>query len=239
MKAHRLFSNGIIRPMNVIVTGGTGALGSAVVDAFLDAGHSVMAVGRQKVATAHRNERLHWANYDLTSAEASGQLIEQTIRELGGYDVVVHTMGGFAGGQTLAAVSDETWTQMMALNLYSAFYLFRASLPHLLERRYGRLLAIGTRTAVQPAPGLAAYTVSKAGLHALVATLALELKGTGVTANVIVPSVIDTAANRAAMPKMDFGKWAQPKSIADILLWLASEHAADVNGAAIPVYGDA
>ncbi|HXR74823.1 MAG TPA: SDR family NAD(P)-dependent oxidoreductase [Bryobacteraceae bacterium] len=225
--------------MNVIVTGGSGALGSAVVDTFLDAGHTVMAVGRQRTAAEHPSGRLRWANYDLTTAEASVQLMAQAVRELGGYDVVVHTMGAFAGGQTLAAVSDDTWSQMMALNLYSAFYVFRAALPRLLDRRYGRLVAIGTRTAVQPAPGLAAYTVSKAGLHALVATLALELKGTGVTANVVLPSVIDTPANRAAMPKAEFGKWVQPRSIANLLLWLASEQAADVNGAAIPVYGAA
>lgn len=223
--------------MNVIVTGGTGALGGAVVDAFLDAGDTVMAVGRQKTATEHPSGRLHWANYDLTTANASTQLIEQTVRDLGSYDVVIHTMGGFAGGQTLAAVSDDQWAQMMALNLYSTFYLFRAALPHLLDRRRGRLLAVGTRTALEPAPGLAAYTVSKAGLHALVKTVALELKGTGVTANVVVPSVIDTAANRAAMPNADFGKWVRPHSIAGLLLWLASEQAGDVNGAAIPVYG--
>ena len=232
-------ARGIIRPMNVIVTGGSGALGSAVVDAFLDAGHTVMAVGRQKGGGEHPSGRLHWTNYDLTTAEAATQLIEEALRKLGGYDAVIHTMGGFAGGQTLPAVSDDVWTQMMAMNLYSAFYLFRAALPRLLEQRRGRLLAIGTRTAVQAAPGLAAYTVSKAGLHALVATLALELKGTGVTTNIVVPSVIDTAANRAAMPKEDFRKWVQPKSIASLLLWLASEQAADVNGAAIPIYGGA
>jgi NAD(P)-dependent dehydrogenase (short-subunit alcohol dehydrogenase family) len=232
-------AHGIIGLMNVIVTGGSGALGSAVVDTFLGAGHNVMAVGRQKVASKHPSGRLHWANYDLTTADSSVQLMAQAVRELGGYDVVVHTMGGFAGGQTLASISDDIWTQMMALNLHSAFYVFRAALPALLDRRYGRLLAIGTRTAVQPAPGLAAYTVSKAGLHALVATLALELKGTGVTANVILPSVIDTPANRAAMPKAEFGTWVQPRSIANLLLWLASEQAADVNGAAIPVYGAA
>lgn len=196
-----------------------------------------MAVGRQKTATEHPSGRLHWANYDLTTANASTQLIEQTVRDLGSYDVVIHTMGGFAGGQTLAAVSDDQWAQMMALNLYSTFYLFRAALPHLLDQRRGRLLAVGTRTALEPAPGLAAYTVSKAGLHALVKTVALELKGTGVTANVVVPSVIDTAANRAAMPNADFGKWVRPHSIAGLLLWLASEQAGDVNGAAIPVYG--
>jgi NAD(P)-dependent dehydrogenase (short-subunit alcohol dehydrogenase family) len=225
--------------MNVIVTGGSGALGSAVVDAFLDEGHFVMAVGRQETAKERPSGRLHWTNYDLTTPEGAARLIEQAMVELGGYDAIIHTVGGFAGGQTLAAVSDDTWAKMMSMNLNSAFYLFRAALPRLLDTRYGRLVAIGTRTAFQPAPGLAAYTVSKAGLHALMMTLALELKGTGVTANVVVPSVIDTAANRAAMPKADFGKWVQPKSIASLLLWLASEQAGDVNGAAIPVYGGA
>lgn len=225
--------------MNVIVTGGSGALGSAVVDAFLDEGHFVMAVGRRETAKERPSGRLRWTNYDLTTPAGATQLVEQAISELGGYDVIIHTVGGFAGGQTLAAVNDDTWEKMMSLNLYSAFYLFRAALPRLLDHRYGRLVAIGTRTALQPAPGLAAYTVSKAGLHALIATLALELKGTGVTANVVIPSVIDTAANRAAMPKADFGKWVQPRSIANLLVWLASEQAADVNGAAIPVYGGA
>jgi NAD(P)-dependent dehydrogenase (short-subunit alcohol dehydrogenase family) len=113
----------------------------------------------------------------------------------------------------------------------------RAALPALLAAGRGRIVAVGSKTAIEPVATLSAYGVSKAGLVALVRTLALELKGTGITANAVLPSVIDTPANRAADPGADFSKWVAPESIAKLILWLASDAAADVNGAIIPIYG--
>ena len=126
---------------------------------------------------------------------------------------------------------------MIDLNLNAAFYCARAALPAMIEARYGRIVAIGSKTAVEPVATLAAYGASKAALVALVRTIALEVKRSGVTANVVLPSVIDTPANRAANPGTDFSRWVTPESIARLLLCLASEAAADVNGAVVPIYG--
>jgi NAD(P)-dependent dehydrogenase (short-subunit alcohol dehydrogenase family) len=117
--------------------------------------------------------------------------------------------------------------------------MFRAVLPRMLAAKRGRILAVGSRAGVEPMPNFAAYSVSKAALIALVRTVAQEVKDTDITANIVLPSTIDTPANRAAMPKADPTKWVSPESIADLLVWLASDKAANVNGAVIPIYGKA
>ena len=223
--------------MNVLVSGARGALGSAVTDVLLGTGYTVTGVGRR--ATTAARDRFHWLSSDLSSSAAAAALISDALSLTGSLDAVVHTVGGFAADGPVQATTDATWDTMLQQNLNSAFYLFRAVLPHFIERRQGRLLAIGTRTVAQPAPGLSAYTVSKSALHALVRTLALELKGTGVTANIVMPSVIDTAANRQAMPAAHFETWVKPEAIAKCLLWLASAESAEISGAEIPIYGNA
>jgi len=152
-------------------------------------------------------------------------------------DALVHVMGGFAGGTPVGATSDDDWRRMMDLNLNSAFYMIRELLPAMLEAGSGRIVAVGSRTGVEPTANLSAYAVSKAALHTLIRTVALEVVGTGVTANAVLPGVIDTAANRKAMPRADYTRWVRPEAIAEVVLWLASAEAAEVNGALIPVYG--
>ena len=125
----------------------------------------------------------------------------------------------------------------MEMNARSAFLLFRAALPWMLKAGSGRLLAVGSRAGVEGAPGAAAYAVSKAALHALVLNLAAELRQKRITVNAVLPGTIDTAANRAAMPNADFGKWVAPEKIAEALVWLASDQAAETSGALIPIYG--
>jgi NAD(P)-dependent dehydrogenase (short-subunit alcohol dehydrogenase family) len=154
-----------------------------------------------------------------------------------GLDILVHAMGGFTGGQPLHATDDATWDRMMDLNLRSTFLITRAVLPHMLRARYGRIVAVGSRTGLEPAAGLSAYGVAKAGLNALVRTIALETADQGVTANVVLPGTIDTPANRKAMPKSDFSRWVPPEKIAQQILWLCSEAASETSGALIPVYG--
>jgi NAD(P)-dependent dehydrogenase (short-subunit alcohol dehydrogenase family) len=128
---------------------------------------------------------------------------------------------------------------MLGLNLRSAYTIFRAVLPGMLKAGKGRIVAVGARAAIEPIANFAAYSVSKAALVALVKTVALEVKDSGITANAVLPSVIDTPANRAAMPAADASKWVTPESIAGLLVWLVSDAARDVNGAAIPIYGRA
>jgi len=148
-------------------------------------------------------------------------------------------VGGFGGGQSVAETTDETWEKMLGLNLRSAYTIFRAVLPGMIKAGKGRIVAVGARAALDPMANFAAYSVSKTALVALVKTVALEVKDSGITANVVLPSVIDTPANRAAMPSADASKWVTPESIADLLVWLASDNARNVSGAAIPIYGRA
>ena len=219
--------------MRVLITGATGGLGSAVVQQFLSSGHTVIGVARSwKSAVPHQLIAL---TADLTNPEECARIASQA----GPLDAVVHVMGGFAGGSPVQETSIAEWDHMMNLNLRSAFLIFRSVLPGMLERRHGRLVAIASRAALEPAARLSAYAVSKAGLLHLMRTLAVELKGTGVTSNVLLPSTIDTPENRRAMPSADYTKWVSPDSIAKVVDWLASDAAADVNGAALPLYGEA
>ena len=153
---------------------------------------------------------------------------------------LVHILGGFGGGQSIAETSDKTWDGMLTLNLRAAFCAMRAVLlKPMTAAKYGRIVAVGSRAAVEAMPNFAAYSVSKAGLVALVKNVAAEGKDLGITANVVLPSTIDTPANRQAMPTADFSRWVQPESIAKSLVWLASKEAGDVSGAVIPIYGRA
>jgi NAD(P)-dependent dehydrogenase (short-subunit alcohol dehydrogenase family) len=159
------------------------------------------------------------------------------VHSFGRLDVLAHTVGGFAGGQALADTDDATWNRMLDMNLHSTFHILRATLPMLKKARSARIIAIGSRAAVDPGPNVAAYSASKAAMVSLIRTVALENKDAGLTANVILPGTIDTPANRAAMPKADYTQWVQPSNIASLMVWLASDAAQDVNGAVIPVYG--
>lgn len=222
--------------MVVLVTGATGGLGTAVVQTFLDSGAAaVFGAALSWQGESIPEGRFHPIEADLTTSAGCAAVIART----GPLDALIHCVGGFAGGKPVAETDDQTWDLMMNLNLRAAFAMCRAALPGMLKAGFGRIVAVGSRTGVEAAAGLSAYGASKAGLVALVRTIALETKGTGVTANVVMPSVIDTAANRAAMPKADARKWVAPASIAGVLLWLASKEAADVSGAVIPVYGNA
>jgi len=223
----------------VLITGASGGLGTAVTRAFLDTGASVAAVSLPGPALPGTEPRLLEISADLTVAAEATRVVEEVNRRFQRIDALVHLLGGFEGGMPVARTSDDVWTRMLDLNLNAAFYMLRAVLPFMLEAGHGRILAIGSRTAVEPAATLSAYGVSKAALVMLVRTVAAEVRRSGVTANAVLPSVIDTPRNRAADPGADFSKWVQPESIARLLVWLASDAAADVNGAVIPIYGKA
>ena len=221
--------------MHILITGASGALGEAVSREFLNGGHTVTGVARSWSA---QTLPINTVDADLTTAAGCAQAVDAALRS-GPIDALIHVLGGFAGGSAIPQTSDAVWDQMIGLNLTAAFYVFRAALPEMLAANRGRIVAVGSRTGIEPAAGFSAYGVSKAGLVALIRTLGLELKGTGVTANIVMPSVIDTPANRRAMPKADASRWVKPESIAGVIAWLASDSSADVNGAVIPVYGAA
>jgi NAD(P)-dependent dehydrogenase (short-subunit alcohol dehydrogenase family) len=220
----------------VLITGATGGLGAAVTDAFLSAGGTVVAVTRSCEDTGDK-PRLTEVAADLTSAEGAQLAVERALEPTGRIDALVHVMGGFAGGTPVAETDDATWDKMISLNLRAAFLVARAALGPMLEAGYGRIVAVGSRTGIEPTATLGAYGVSKAGLNALIQTIALEVKNTGITANVVLPGIIDTPANRKAMPRADFSQWVKPESIAQQTLWLCGEETAEVNGALIPMFG--
>jgi NAD(P)-dependent dehydrogenase (short-subunit alcohol dehydrogenase family) len=157
----------------------------------------------------------------------------------GPLDALVHLVGGFSGGSPLTETSDQTWDGMINVNLRTAFYAMRAVLRPMTAAGRGRIVAVGARMAVEPSPNFAAYAVSKAALVALVRNVAAEGKKSGITANIVLPSIIDTPQNRKAMPDADYSKWVRPESIAKLIVWLASDAAADTIGAVIPIYGRA
>jgi len=204
-------------------------LGSAVVEAFLATGATVYGADLSWNRQPHSNPRFHPIEANLIEAAKLAAPV----------DTLLHLVGGFGGGQSVAETTDETWEKMLGLNLRSAYTIFRAVLPGMIKAGKGRIVAVGARAALDPMANFAAYSVSKTALVALVKTVALEVKDSGITANVVLPSVIDTPANRAAMPSADASKWVTPESIADLLVWLASDNARNVSGAAIPIYGRA
>jgi NAD(P)-dependent dehydrogenase (short-subunit alcohol dehydrogenase family) len=220
----------------VLVTGASGGLGAVVVEAFLAAGATVAGVARS-IAPRDDGERFVAVAADLTTSAGARQAVDETLKKARGIDALVHAMGGFAGGQPVGSTDDATWDSMIGLNLRSAFLIARAVLPHMIQARYGRIVAVGSRTGVEPAATLSAYGVSKAGLNALVQTIALETREQGITANAVLPGIIDTPANRKAMPGADFSHWVTPERIAQQILWLCSEAASDTSGALIPIYG--
>jgi NAD(P)-dependent dehydrogenase (short-subunit alcohol dehydrogenase family) len=220
----------------ILITGANGGLGNTVTQTFLDAGAKVVGTSRNINQSDFPHERFVAIATELNSTGAASALVDSVVKRLGRLDGVVHLVGGFVY-KSLAETDDETWEQMAQINVKTAFYIAKATLPHIIRNGGGRFIAIGSRAAVDPAPGLGAYSASKAALIALVRTIAVECKGAGITANVLLPTVIDTPANRASEPNADFSVWIKPASLANLILYLASDAGAQITGAVIPVYG--
>jgi NAD(P)-dependent dehydrogenase (short-subunit alcohol dehydrogenase family) len=221
----------------VLVTGANGGLGAYVTQAFLDAGATVVGTSRKIQQSDFKSPNFTAMPAEISAAESAKNLVAQVVARFGRIDVLAHTVGAFAGGQSIAETDDATFKKMLDLNFNSAFYLLRAAVPAIRKAGNGRIIAIGSRAAVDPGPGVGAYSASKAALVSLIRTVAAENKDAGVTANVILPGTIDTPTNRKAIPNADISKWVQPANIASLIVWLASDAGADVNGSVIPVYG--
>jgi NAD(P)-dependent dehydrogenase (short-subunit alcohol dehydrogenase family) len=218
----------------VLVSGGGGALGAAVVEAFAAADARVAVVDRVAYRGAAQVHAVVGAVTDEAGARAA---VAEVVARHGRVDVLVNLVGGFAAGLPLAEVPVATWQHMMTLNLDSAFHMCRAALASMTEHKWGRIVNIGSRAAVEPMPQGVAYAVSKAAVVALTRNLAAEVKDFGITVNCILPSIIDTPANRNAMPDADFARWPKAEQLARIIMFLSSDDAAIVSGAALPVYG--
>lgn len=222
--------------MNVLVTGASGGLGGVLSCALLGAGHKIAGLARSW-KQEQSAEGFTPITADLNSPSAAQSAVESAARALGSIDAVVHAVGGFAGG---ANVEDTSWKDaqlMFDLNFWPAFHLAHAILPHFRTQGHGRFVAIGALAATRHPATLGAYAASKAALRSLVLSIAQETKNAGITANLISPSTMDTAANRAAMPHVDPAQWIPPKNVASLALWLLSPEASSVTGQDLAVTG--
>ena len=222
--------------MAVLVAGGTGFLGTAVVRELLSAGYGVTATW---VVEAERG-RLASEPVELVEADlfdpASADAAVASVPDL---EAVVNLVGGFADGPLVHETDPEDFARLMRLNVTPTFLLARAAMPRLVERGGGAFVGVSARTAQRPYPGAAAYSTSKAAVLALIQALDVEYRRDGVRCNAILPSVIDTPANREAQPNADHSKWVAPEEIARVIRFLVSPDSAPTSGAAVPVYGRA
>ena len=221
----------------VLVTGAKGGLGTFVTNSFLEAGARVIGVSRSIAASDFPNPNFSAISSEISSGDNARTLVGEVVAKCGRLDGLVHLVGAFAGGQSVAETDDATLDRMLNLNFRSAFYMIQSVLPRMREQGSGRILAIGSKAAVEPSPMAGAYAASKAALVSLIRTVARENSDRGIAANILLPGTMDTPANRAAMAGADFTKWVQPDQVAKLLVHLMSDQASQVNGAVIPVYG--
>ena len=219
----------------IIVTGASGALGRVVAETALARGARVAGIDYAAAKDQPTERRLELGGVDLTDAAQATRAIDQVTAHFGRLDALINIAGGFAF-ETVADGDPGTWQRMYALNVMTALNASRAAIPHLVSSGAGRIVNVGAMGALQAGSGMGPYAASKAGVHRLTEALATELKGK-ITVNAVLPSIIDTAANRASMPKADFTKWVTPKELADVILFLASDAASAVTGALLPVSG--
>jgi NAD(P)-dependent dehydrogenase (short-subunit alcohol dehydrogenase family) len=227
-----------------VLTGGTGGLGREVARRLADRGFD-LAISYLMPEQANEVEnwlrlgedRLFLQRCDCTDPAAASGFISEAVARFGGMNVLGCLVGGWSGGRDVEDTDDVRFERMMDLNLRTAFNAARAAIPHLREAPWGRIVMIGSRAAIEPAAGQAMYNVAKAGVIALARSIAQELAGSTVTANVVMPSVIDTPAFREAVPFADYVDWPTPGEIAAVIDFLASADSAVINGAMIPAYG--
>jgi len=225
-----------------LVAGGTGALGRAVSLAFLEEGATVVVTyrrqeefdGLRKAAGADAS-RIQGHSVDVTNEAAVHDLVARVVAKHGRLDAMTNAVGGYAAGRTLWETDASVFQQMLSLNLLSGHALCRAVVPAMLKQGRGAIINVASRAAIDHAAGAAAYDASKAAAVAMIDSLAADLKDTRVRANSILPSIIDTEANRRAMPNADYSKWPKPQDIAYVILFLCSDDAKLIHGAAIPV----
>ena len=227
------------------IAGGTGGLGRAVSLAFLrESAQVTVTYRRQEEFAALMREAdslqnsLSGLQLDVTDEAATLRAVEEVIAKTGGIDILVNAIGGYAGGAPLWSTSPDVFERMLALNLRSGYALCRAVVPAMLSQGSGCIVNVASRAAFDHAAGGAAYAASKAAAVAMMDSLAADVRGKGVRVNSVIPSIIDTEANREAMPTADFAKWPKPDDIAKVILFLCSDDAKLIHGASVPVYGD-
>jgi NAD(P)-dependent dehydrogenase (short-subunit alcohol dehydrogenase family) len=224
-----------------VVTGGTGALGSVVIERLLREEMFVAASFRSESELERLPSSLRTAvvfvNADVTAEEDVQRLFAAVRERFGRIEILVHTVGGFVPGRLVAEQSVADWEKMMALNLRSTFLCMREALRHMKDQPYGRIISVSAMTALKPSAGKSAYAISKAGVNLLTEIAAQELKGTGITVNAIAPSILLTAANIQDMPDEDTHAWVKPEDVASSICFLCSESAGSITGTVLRMVG--
>ena len=225
----------------VLVAGGTGALGGAVLRDLLDGGYPVTATWVEERERDRVEESLgDHAGLSLVQADLmEPEAVQSAVDSVEGLGAVVNLVGGFSSGPRVHETAPEDWERLLRLNLRPGFLLARAAMPRLIERGGGAYVGVSARPALRPFSGAAAYVTGKAAVLAFVQALDADYRGDGIRANAVLPSVIDTPANRAGQPGADHSKWVQPAEIAKVIRFLVSDDSAVTSGAAVPVYGRA
>jgi NAD(P)-dependent dehydrogenase (short-subunit alcohol dehydrogenase family) len=220
----------------IAVTGGFGALGTALGEVLVQAGAHVALIGRGQPPSGLSNAVLPLGGVDLGDAAAARAAMDQAAQRFGRLDGLVNVAGGFQWEKVEDGAID-TWDQMFAINVRTAVLASQAALPHLLARGRGRIVNVGAAAAGQAALGMGAYAAAKSGVARLTEAMAEEFKDRGITVNAVLPSILDTPANRADMPKADPARWVRPEALARVVLFLLSDDGEPVTGALIPVKG--
>ncbi len=228
-----------------IVTGGTGGLGRAVLRELAVEGAKVTTTYIYDWELEHLKKEtppellktVAITKTDVLKREEVEKLAAGVMKESGRIDILVNLVGGYKGGINLPETEEKTWDLMLELNLRSAYNCCRAVVPHMVTQKYGKIVSVAARTGLEPSAGDSAYAAAKAGVIALTRALSEEVKLSNVNVNAILPSVIDTEANRRDMPQEDFSLWVRPDEIARVIAFLVSDDANAITGAAIPVYG--
>lgn len=228
-----------------IVTGGTGALGRVIVSEFLKEGAKVICTYivdeelRDVLPLLSQfRDQIVFTKTNVIKQKQVERTVQKTLKRFGRIDILVNTVGGFAYAPVVET-DEKTWDHMMNINLKSTFLCSKAVLPHMIKQNYGKIINISSRPALKGAAGVGAYGASKAGVLNLTEAIAEEVREYDINVNAILPSVIDTPANRKAMPEADFSKWVKPEEIARVVVFLASDESKPISGAGIPVFGKA
>jgi NAD(P)-dependent dehydrogenase (short-subunit alcohol dehydrogenase family) len=226
---------------SVLVTGGTGGLGGAVTDAFLEAGWRVVVPGRESTApTDPAGGGPVRLTADLTDPAGARRAVEIAAGEPSApLRAVVNLVGGYASGGLVHETPIEEFDRMLTVNLRPTYLVTQAALPHLIAAGGGAVVCVSARAALAPFPGAAGYVTAKAAVLAFANAVATEYRSAGVRCNTVLPSVIDTPANRAAQPDADHRRWVAPTEIAPVIRFLAGDESGPTSGATVPVYGRA
>jgi len=227
-----------------IITGGAGNLGAAAARAFYRAGARVAVLDRHRETTTEvlgqdvpEGEFCAYVTGNLLDEASVAAMVAEVYNRFGHIDILLNTAGGYRAGTPLHATPNETWDLMMNLNARTVFLMSRAVVPHMIAAGRGKIVNVAARAALQGTAEAGPYVASKMAVIRLTETLATELADNGINVNCILPGKMDTPANRAAQPAADFSRWVSPESMANVILFLASELASDINGAAVPIYG--